>query len=289
MVVYPPPTLASYNQLQEQIQQQIQQNHALATQLGNMKTLMMTPAAHGDCLTPVPHETSPPPPVFNLCSFGLQQQQPSPPPQQTYQQLNMSTTDSSSSTGGGSDSKKGGSPYLEDEPDEPQPETADTSSSTVLKNFFLLARDHDAQMSEKDDIIRKLMTEKAELEQSLLTVQSSLDLMQIEREAEDAKDRAKKAERVKEEAAACLHQALAQQEKKGWDLVTKVIRAMECICCYEARPKVKVYQCIAGHLICEHCRRGLQDPVCPACTTEYTWDIRNLLAEELAQSLNLNE
>ena len=135
--------------------------------------------------------------------------------------------------------------------------------------------------------------------------------MQIEREAEDAKDRAKKAERVKEEAAACLHQALAQQEKKGWDLVTKVLRAMECICCYEAaRTKVKVYQCIAGHLvsnlgtlvmsaasktlpfslqICEHCRRGLQDPVCPACTTEYTWDIRNLLAEELAQSLNLNE
>ena len=81
-------------------------------------------------------------------------------------------------------------------------------------------------------------------------MKSSLELMQLEREAVDDKDRARKAEKVKEEeATACLSQALAKQEKKGWDVVTKVLRAMECICCYEARPRVKVYQCVAGHLV----------------------------------------
>ena len=90
---------------------------------------------------------------------------------------------------------------------------------------------------------------QAELEQSLFTMKSTLDLMQLEREAEDDKDKARKAEKVKEEATACLSQALAKQEKKGWEVVTKVLRAMECICCYEARPSVKVYQCIAGHLV----------------------------------------
>jgi len=262
----------------------------------------MTPGANGDCLA-VPHPTSLsspplPPPVFNLCSSGLlrQQQPPSPPQQHHHHQapgfspqphLNMSTTESSSSTLSGS--KKGtSSPFFENVPEELALPPTDTSA-TFLQNIFQLASDHDAQMSQKDDIIRKLMSEKAELEQSMLTIKSSLELIQLEREAVEDKDRARKAEKVKEEATACLSQALAKQEKKGWDVVTKVLRAMECICCYEARPRVKVYQCVAGHLICEHCRIGLQDPVCPACTTKYTLNIRSLLAEELALTLNLND
>ena len=132
----------------------------------------MTPAANGDCLA-VPHPTSLsspplPPPVFNLCSSGLLLQQPSPsPPQQQHQppgfafqpHLNMSTTESSSSTL--SDSKKStSSPFLVDEADE-LALPIDTSA-TFLKSFFQLASDHDAQMSKKDDIIRKLMSEKVQ-------------------------------------------------------------------------------------------------------------------------------
>ena len=71
----------------------------------------------------------------------------------------------------------------------------------------------------------------------MLEVQSSLCLMQL-KEAEKIKDRARMAE-------ACLR----KNEKTGWEIVTKVLRAMECICCFETRPKVKVYQCTAGHLV----------------------------------------
>ena len=61
------------------------------------------------------------------------------------------------------------------------------------------------------------------------------------KEAEKIKDRARMAE-------ACLR----KNEKTGWEIVTKVLRAMECICCFETRPKVKVYQCTAGHLVRNH-------------------------------------
>lgn len=214
----------------------------------------------------------------NLYYSGLSPQaQPFTPYQFMHQPVMSaaSTQPASSNVSGGSESEK---PVAKDiAAEEASPRSSDENSPAALvKKFFILAQKYDTQLSEKDDIIRKLLVEKGELEQSLLEVQSSLCLMQL-KEAEKIKERARMAE-------ACLR----KNEKTGWEIVTKVLRAMECICCFETRPKVKVYQCTAGHLICEMCRNGLQDPMCPACTSKYTVDIRNLLAEELALNLNLH-
>jgi len=183
---------------------------------------------------------------------------------------------------------------------QPHPDKEDPER-TALKNFYLLAKDHDNQMKAKDNVIRDLMEGKAKLEKSLLDARATDHrLYMMAKEHDSQMNRLTEAVRIlqgeKADLEISLHQLKTQNEMKelnvGIGVVTAalkpVFRALECICCYEVRGNVKIFQCCSGHLICHFCRRDLPEQTCPACTGKYTQDIRCLLAEELANILKLN-
>ena len=53
------------------------------------------------------------------------------------------------------------------------------AEKAVLRNFYLLAQDHDHQMKVKDDLIRELMTHKTDLEKSLHEAQNDQSLYKM--------------------------------------------------------------------------------------------------------------
>jgi len=60
---------------------------------------------------------------------------------------------------------------------------------------------------------------------------------------------------------------------------------LECICCFDKMKDLHIYQCSAGHLICDRCHKRLT--TCPVCRVKYNkpGGIRCRLAEQLAQQV----
>ena len=140
----------------------------------------------------------------------------------------------------------------------------------------------------------KLLREKDELEKTLAMFHKEVEKAQS-LEVTVAKMRSEKAEMDQTlstllgEATAAELAALAPSHQKQ-----AAEKAMECVVCLSVNPG-RVLQCSQGHLICQTCHsnllsRGVKGKTveCPVCRVPYPPEpIRNLLAEQLAQTLSL--
>jgi len=95
------------------------------------------------------------------------------------------------------------------------------AEKAVLRNFYLLAQDHDHQMKVKDDLIRELMTHKTGLEKSLHEAQNDQSLYKMAKE-HDAQmnqlvDTVRVLQNEKAELEISVHQLRAEQEKMDLD------------------------------------------------------------------------
>jgi len=186
---------------------------------------------------------------------------------------------------------------------------------SVLANLYLLAKDHNAQMKSKDKAIRRLEKEKEEAQTALALLRSEkesspkvdiISVYQLAKQHDELTnkmaDQVRQLQLEKADVETTLLNVRIEQERKARlekskghhrhlteNQLAKVYRALECICCFDATSKKRIFQCQSGHLICEECHQVLSVKECPTCKTPYsgtTGHIRNLLAEELSHIFN---
>ncbi len=66
------------------------------------------------------------------------------------------------------------------------------------------------------------------------------------------------------------------------------LKSLECQVCLQVRRGCKIFQCVNGHIICEHCGvafSGTECPICSQATMAGGARIRNLVVEQEIQRL----